>query len=34
METGAKYGGILMNIRSSGWFEHIASYEGPKSDRK
>ncbi|MCC5872833.1 MAG: hypothetical protein JJU22_10585 [Gammaproteobacteria bacterium] len=34
METGAKHGGIPMNIRGSGWFEHIASYEGPKSDHK
>jgi hypothetical protein len=31
METGAKYGGIPMNIRGSGWFELIASYDGPKA---
>lgn len=30
LETGAKYGGIPMNINGSGWYELIKSYDGPK----
>jgi hypothetical protein len=30
LETGKKLGGIPMNIRGSGWYEQIKSYDGPK----
>ncbi|MFT5101519.1 MAG: hypothetical protein ACJAX5_001881 [Patiriisocius sp.] len=32
LETGKKLGGLPMNIRGSGWFELIKSYEGPKGN--
>jgi hypothetical protein len=31
LETGEKFGGIPMNIKGSGWYELIKSYEGPKA---
>ena len=31
LETGKKHGGLPMNIRGSGWYELIKSYDGPKA---
>ena len=28
-ETGEKFGGVPMNIKGSGWFELIKSFDGP-----
>ncbi len=30
-ETAEKIGGVLMDIKGSGWYELIKSYDGPKA---
>ena len=30
-ETALRFGGVLMNIKGSGWYELIKSYDGPKA---